>query len=125
MAELNEVPVDDIKIGVPYDGQGAELALDKHVHFPQLADELVKLVGEAVSFVAEGDLSGEKGFLKLHFSDPSVDLAKVKKLVDAHVVNLDHGLSDEVVKLRELKDRLAKADLPVKDLNALLRLHFQ
>lgn len=121
MADLDEGF--DGTVGQPYDGNGSKLVVTKTIHFPQLAEEIAKVLPEDSSFVAEGDVVGP-GEVIFHFSSPDVDLAKVSNVIEEHEVNYDHGLSEDQVALNDLKSRLAKGDLAVKDLNALLRLYF-
>lgn len=112
---------------LPYDGKGTQFKVEKNVHYPQLAAELVKALPNDVSFVGArsriDDEISEKNPMVLHFSSPDVNHALVKSVVDAHEPDLNYGLDDEALQHADLVDQLGKGDLSLKDLNALLRAH--
>lgn len=110
----------ELENGVPYLGEGSTLELNRDVNYGQLADELGAHVPDGVHFV--GVRSPEKDHLTLHFSQPIEDLTGIQSAVDAHVPDENYGLTPEQIEYQELKDKLSKNNLPVAELNKLLKL---
>lgn len=109
----------ELKHGVPYHGLGSDLELNKEVYYPQLADEIQAHVPEGVHFV--GVRNATSDHMTLHFSELIEDLSGIQSVVDAHVPDESYGLTPEEKEYEELKTKLGNGDLPVKELNKLLK----
>lgn len=110
-----------------FEGQGKSYVVTKDVHPLQLIDEVYARLGDRDKYQVvaqfEDDESpvSESNPLTLHLLG-DVDLRTVRGVVDTHEKDPDYGLAEGEKELKSLAARLTSGeDLPVADLNKLLR----
>lgn len=110
-----------------FEGQGKSYAVTKDVHPLQLIDEVYYRLGDRDKYQVVAHLEdddnpvSEDNPLTLHLLG-DVDLRTVRGVVESHVKDPDYGLDDKEKELKALAARLTSGeDLPVADLNKLLR----
>lgn len=105
----------------PFDGQAKSLTITRDINAQQLMDEVFdRLGGRDNHQLALVDK--EDGTPRVLYVKGDVDMRTVRGVVDSHVPNLDHGLSDEQIRVERLKERLSGGeDLSGAELNQLLR----
>jgi hypothetical protein len=131
--EYSDAPEEPVGLLMPpkagqelFDGAGKSYKVTKDVRPGQLIEEIYERLGDRSKFEVVAHLDddapvSEDNPLTLHLLG-DVDLRTVRGVVESHEKDENFGLSDEEAKLNVLKDRLTSGeDLPVKELNKLLR----
>jgi hypothetical protein len=110
-----------------FEGKGKSYVVTKDVHPLQLIDEVYSRLGDrdkyqVVAQVEDDDNPvSEDNPLTLHLLG-DVDLRTVRGVVESHVKDAEYGLAEGEKELKALAARLTSGeDLPVADLNKLLR----
>jgi hypothetical protein len=110
-----------------FEGKGQALKVTKDVHPLQLIDEVYDRLGsrdkyQVVTHLEDDETPVSEGNpLTLHLLG-DIDLKAVEAVVETHVKDAEYGLAEGEKELKVLAARLtAGEDLPVADLNKLLR----
>jgi hypothetical protein len=110
-----------------FGGDFTSLTVTQEINILQLVAEIDEQLGdpERYQVVVEPTVFGlpvsESNPLTVHVHPASVDLKVVKTVVDAHTPIPDYGKTDQDKQLDSLKERLREGDLPLEDLNVILR----